>query len=183
VYSPPPRPKEKSYITFEGLMQNCLSRGTITVDEKGHLVVDPNFLSNPFDMRVAIETIRAILRISLSSKWKGDIKAMLWGPEIKWSPDLDIDGIPDEILAAFVRKVINHGNHQMSTLAMGKDDEGAVDKDFRLRGFDGLRVVDLSVCPILTNNHTQVNAYVIGEVAARKIIKENGGAIMNGKNA
>jgi choline dehydrogenase-like flavoprotein len=130
-------------------------------------------------MRVAIETIRAILRVSLSSKWKGNIKAMLWGPEIEWSPDMDIDGIPDEVLAAFVRKVINHGYHQMSTLAMGKDNEGAVDDHFRLRGVEGVRVVDLSVCPILTNNHTQVNAYVIAEVAARKIIKE---ANSNGKN-
>lgn len=127
-------------------------------------------------MRVAIETIRAILRISLSSKWKGNIKKMLWGPEIKWSPDMDIDGIPDHILAAFVRKVVNHGFHQMSTLAMGKSEDSAVDKDFKLRGVESLRVVDLSVCPILTNNHTQVNAYVIGEVAARKLIKWNGEA-------
>jgi len=147
----------------------------LTVDHKGEIVLDPNFLSHPFDMRVAIETIRAILRISLSSKWKGDIKALLWGPEIKWSPDMDIDGIPDDVLAAFVRKVVNHGYHQMSTLAMGRGDEGAVDKDFRLRGVEGVRVVDLSVCPLLTNNHTQVNVYVIGEVAARKLIKENGG--------
>lgn len=88
---------------------------------------------------------------------------------------MDIDGIPDDVLAAFVRKVVNHGYHQMSTLAMGRGDEGAVDKDFRLRGVEGVRVVDLSVCPLLTNNHTQVNVYVIGEVAARKLIKENGG--------
>jgi choline dehydrogenase-like flavoprotein len=128
-------------------------------------------------MRVAIETIRAILRISLSSKWKGDIKALLWGPEIEWSPDMDIDDIPDEVLAAFVRKVVNHGYHQMSTLAVGKADEGAVDKDFRLRGYESLRVADLSVCPILTNNHTQINMYVIGEVAARKLIRENGGNV------
>ena len=175
MYSPPPRPKEKSYITFEGLIQNCLSRGTLTLDDKETILLDPNFLSHPYDMRVAIETIRAILRISLSSKWKGDIKAMLWGPEITWSPDMDIDGIPDEVLAAFVRKVVNHGYHQMSTLVMGKGDSGAVDKDFKLRGIEGLRVVDLSVCPLLTNNHTQVNVYVIGEVAARKMIKEYGG--------
>jgi len=159
------------------LIQNCLSRGELTIDENGEVVLDPNFLSHPFDMRVAIETIRAILRISLSSKWKGDIKALLWGPEIKWSPDMDIESIPDEVLAAFVRKVVNHGYHQMSTLAMGKGDEGAVDKEFKLRGYEGLRIVDLSVCPILTNNHTQVNAYVIGEVAARKLVEENGGTV------
>lgn len=135
-------------------------------------MLDPNFLSHPFDMRVAIETIRAILRISLSSKWKGDIKALMWGPEIEWSPTMDVDALSDDVLAAFVRKVVNHGYHQMSTLAMGKGDTGAVDSEFRLRGVQRLRVVDLSVCPILTNNHTQVNAYVIGEIAARKIIME-----------
>lgn len=137
-------------------------------------MLDPNFLSHPFDMRVAIETIRAILRISLSSKWKGDIKALMWGPEIEWSPTMDVDALSDDVLAAFVRKVVNHGYHQMSTLAMGKGDTGAVDSEFRLRGVQRLRVVDLSVCPILTNNHTQVNAYVIGEIAARKIITEQG---------
>jgi hypothetical protein len=68
----------------------------------------------------------------------------------------------------------------MSTLAMGKEGEWAVDQDFRLRGIEGVRVVDLSACPILTNNHTEVNAYVIGEVAARKIIEEIGGAVTNG---
>jgi choline dehydrogenase-like flavoprotein len=126
-------------------------------------------------MRVAIETVRAILRISLSPIWEGNIKAMLWGPEIQWSSDLDIDGIPDEVLGAFVKNVVNHGYHQMSTLVMGKGKDSAVDSDFKLRGFQGLRVVDLSVCPILTNNHTQVNAYVIAEVAARKMVKEKGG--------
>jgi choline dehydrogenase-like flavoprotein len=154
-----------------------LSRGTLTLDETNAIILDPNFLSHPYDLRVAIETIRAILRISLSSKWKGDIKAMLWGPEIQWSPDMDIDAIPDDVLAAFVRKVVNHGYHQMSTLVMGKDYTSAVDKDFKLRGVEGVRVVDLSVCPLLTNNHTQVNAYVIGEVAARKMIMEYGGEV------
>jgi choline dehydrogenase-like flavoprotein len=90
---------------------------------------------------------------------------------------MDIDAIPDDVLAAFVRKVVNHGYHQMSTLVMGKDESSAVDKDFKLSGVEGVRVVDLSVCPLLTNNHTQVNAYVIGEVAARKMIMEYGGDV------
>ena len=123
-------------------------------------------------MRIAIETLRACLRVSLSTHWKGDIKAMLWGPDIEWSPTLDVDAIPDDVIAAFVRKALNQGYHQMSTLVMGKEGGGAVDSEFRLRETEGLRIVDLSVCPILTNNHTQVNVYVIGEVAARKMIKE-----------
>jgi len=99
--------------------------GTISYEKDG-LVVDPKFLSHPFDMRVAIKKIGAILRISLSSKWKGDITATLWGPEIKWSPNLDIDGIPDEAMSAFVKKkkkVVNHSYHEMSILVMGEGND------------------------------------------------------------
>jgi len=80
-----------------------------------------------------------------------------------------------------------------STVRMGKkEDKGAcVDTDFRVRGVKNLRVVDLSVIPllpkwvflfgvvesnklILCSNHTQSTAYLVGETAAEKIIKEYG---------
>lgn len=59
---------------------------------------------------------------------------------------------------------------------MGKkeDKSACVDTDFRVRGVHNLRVVDLSVLPLLPNNHTQSTAYLVGETAAEKIIKEYG---------
>lgn len=56
-----------------------------------------------------------------------------------------------------------------------KDDKGAVvDTDFRVRGVKNLMIVDLSVLPLLPNNHTQSTAYLVGETAAEKIIAEYG---------
>lgn len=63
----------------------------------------------------------------------------------------------------------------MSTCVMGKDEEGnkVVSKDFKVVGLEGLRVADMSVCPILTCNHTQVNAYLIGEGCADLVVSEH----------
>jgi choline dehydrogenase-like flavoprotein len=36
----------------------------------------------------------------------------------------------------------------------------------------GLRVADMSFCPILTCNHTQINAYLIGERCAEMVVRD-----------
>jgi len=37
-----------------------------------------------------------------------------------------------------------------------------------------LRVADVSICPVLPNNHTQSTAYLIGETIAEKMVAEYG---------
>lgn len=58
---------------------------------------------------------------------------------------------------------------------MGKDSDGeaCVDTAFRLVGTQGLRVADMSVCPLLPSNHTQSTAYIIGELAAERIVADH----------
>ena len=60
---------------------------------------------------------------------------------------------------------------------MGKEGEEnrVVDSEFKVVGVQGLRIADMSVCPILTTNHTQVNAYLIGERCAEVILGEGEG--------
>jgi choline dehydrogenase-like flavoprotein len=61
------------------------------------------------------------------------------------------------------------------TAAMGISVEDAVvDSKFRVFGVQGLRVVDLSVCPFVINAHTQCTAYVIGEIGAEVLAEEYG---------
>jgi choline dehydrogenase-like flavoprotein len=63
------------------------------------------------------------------------------------------------------------------TVCMGKGSnmrEECVDTSFKVIGLERLRVADMSVCPLITNNHPQVTAYVIGELAAEKFILEHG---------
>ncbi|QYS93346.1 GMC oxidoreductase [Trichoderma simmonsii] len=59
---------------------------------------------------------------------------------------------------------------------MGKldDDTACVGSDFCVIGVKNLRVADLSVVPMTLSNHTQASAYVIGEIAAQKLISAYG---------
>lgn len=47
-----------------------------------------------------------------------------------------------------------------------------VDPGLRVFGLKGLRVADLSVCPLTPNGPTQAPAYLVGQAAVGKIIKE-----------
>ena len=62
------------------------------------------------------------------------------------------------------------------TVKMGKseaeDIEACVDNNFRVFGIDNLRVADMSVVPVLTNNHTQTTAYLTGATLGDKLVVE-----------
>lgn len=59
------------------------------------------------------------------------------------------------------------------TVSMGtSSDTACVDSTFKVFGMEGLRVVDLSICPFVTNNHTQSTAFVVGELGAERLIKD-----------
>lgn len=59
----------------------------------------------------------------------------------------------------------------------GEEREGedvCVDPELRVNGVERLRVVDMSVYPIMPNNHTQSSAYLVGALAAEKLVREYG---------
>jgi choline dehydrogenase-like flavoprotein len=61
------------------------------------------------------------------------------------------------------------------TAIMGSNEkEAVVNNKFKVFGVEGLRVVDMSVCPFVINAHTQSTAYVLGEIGAEVLAKEYG---------
>jgi choline dehydrogenase-like flavoprotein len=62
------------------------------------------------------------------------------------------------------------------TVKMGKagEKDACVDSDFKVVGIENLRVADMSVVPVLTNNHTQATAYIAGASLADKLVAEYG---------
>ncbi|KAL9132931.1 MAG: hypothetical protein Q9175_005887 [Cornicularia normoerica] len=155
---------------FEG---NYAARGSVTLksaDSKDPPVIDPKFLAEPFDRRVAIEAVRETLKLlDLPHIAKEQVR-LAAGPEDR----------SDEAILNYVRKTAISMWHCSGTVRMGKKKEPGtcVDSNFQVCGVDGLRVVDMSVAPFLLrlslflSAHTQAAAYLIGETAAEKIIAE-----------
>ena len=72
----------------------------------------------------------------------------------------------DADLEDFLRRTTTQRCHAIGTCSMGIGDEAVVDAELRVRGIDGLRVVDASVMPTLTTGNTNAPTIMIGEKAA-----------------
>jgi choline dehydrogenase len=111
-----------------------------------------NFLGTEEDWAVQIAGIRKCLEI----REQAPLKAYERGPyQVP-------DGDSDEAIRAKVRETAHHLYHPVGTCAMGS----VVDAELRVRGIDGLRVVDASVMPTLTRGNTNAPTIMIAERAA-----------------
>jgi choline dehydrogenase len=73
-------------------------------------------------------------------------------------------------LDAFLRSTIMTGMHPASSCAMGSGAMAVVDAQLRVRGLEGLRVVDASVMPNVVRGNTNAPVIMIAEKAADMIL-------------
>ncbi len=80
----------------------------------------------------------------------------------------------DEALRAHVARTTFAVYHPVGTCRMGADEEAVVDEQLRVRGVQGLRVVDASVMPTVPRGNTNAPTIAIAERAA-DLIRERVG--------
>ena len=82
----------------------------------------------------------------------------------EWSPG---DAVRSrQALRAKARETLESLYHPVGSCRMGTDDDAVVDSELRVRGVDGLRVVDASVMPTLVRGNTNAPTIMIAERAS-----------------
>ncbi|MBX5192823.1 choline dehydrogenase [Rhizobium sp. NZLR3b] len=147
---------------------NPSSRGSVQVrsNRRGEAAaIAPNYLSTDEDRRIAADSIRQIRSI-VSQPALARYQPVEWKPGVEFQSDGD--------LAKLAGDIANTIFHPVGTARMGRDDDNmaVVDSRLRVRGIDGLRVVDASVMPTITSGNTSAPTMMIAEKAAGWIISD-----------
>jgi len=82
------------------------------------------------------------------------------GPEIQ-----DDAGLLD-----YMKETIQTSWHMVGTCRMGMDEGAVVDPQLRVRGIDGLRVIDSSVFPTIPSSNTNISTIATGEKGAELLL-------------
>jgi choline dehydrogenase len=136
------------------------SRGWVRIrsrDPREAPAIQPKYLSTEYDRRIMIEGAKFARRIVASPSFSPYVLD-------EYKPGRAVAS--DEQLLDAVRNAGSSGYHPVGTCRMGSDDAAVVDPQLRVRGVEGLRVVDASVMPVLVSGNTNAATLMIAEKAA-----------------
>ena len=144
------------------------SRGAVTLSGPGleHAPrIDPNYLATDEDRRVAVDSLRWARRIM------GQGALAAYQPEA-FRPGPDVEG--DTALLAAAKALATTIFHPVGTAAMGPDHDrmAVLDGRLRVRGVEGLRVIDASVMPAITSGNTNAPTVMIAEKGAAMVLED-----------
>jgi choline dehydrogenase len=133
------------------------SRGELTLgsaDPRAPPRLQPNYLERGYDRRLMIECVRLSRELFAQPAFRAYA-----GSELYPGADVQSD---DEILE-FVRRKAETIYHPIGTCKMGVDEMAVVDPALKVRGLEGLFVVDASIMPTLVSGNTNAPTIMIAE--------------------
>jgi len=119
-----------------------------------------NYLATEEDQRIALSGMRIVRRILSQPAFQPH------EPE-EIMPTARVAS--DEELLDYARNNIGSVFHPVGTCRMGQDTMAVTDERLRVRGFEGLRIVDASVMPTITSGNTNAPVIMIAEKGAEMI--------------
>jgi choline dehydrogenase len=142
------------------------SRGSLRIKSADPTVppeIRINYLATETDRAAFIEGLKVLRKILSAPALKPYVaEEVAPGPKIS----------SDEELLSFCRRTGSTVYHPTSTCRMGNDPLAVVDQRLRLRGIEGLRVVDASVMPDLMSGNTNAPTIMIAEKASDMILED-----------
>jgi len=155
-------------VTLNACHLRPRSRGTVrlqSANPKDMPLIDPNYLSDPYDREMSIRGLKLVQEILAQSALSKYILAeRLPGPEVK----------TDEDYFNFICVHSKTSHHCAGTCRMGADDAAVLNPRLQFNGIEGLRVADASIMPTVNSSNTNAPSIMIGEKAADMIKQDHG---------
>ena len=140
------------------------SRGYVriaTADPFASPEIQPNYLADPRDLDALVQGVRAVRLLFATEPLAKYVAAeTLPGPQVETI----------EQLAEFAR---SHGStlyHPVGSCRMGTGEDAPLDPQLRVKGTEGLRVIDASAMPAMVSGNTYAAAIMIAEKGAEAVL-------------
>ena len=153
-------------ITVSVCNLNPTSRGSVRIgsaDFRDAPKIAPNYLDTEEDRKVAADSLRQVRQI-LAQPAMAQYQPVEFKPGVQYQSDDELVKLAGDIASTIF--------HPVGTVKMGRTDDNtaALDPHLRVKGVQGLRVVDASVMPNITSGNTNAPTLMIAEKAAAWIL-------------
>lgn len=156
-------------VTFTSCLLRPKARGSVklrSADPAALPLVDCNFFGDPDDLRLTIASLRYARTVLETEPFKSKVaEELLPGAALQ----------DDAALTTFCGQTVKTNYHPVGSARMGPDGDtrSVVDGRLRVRGVEGLRVIDCSIIPQIPSGNTNAPAMAIGSKAAELIAADN----------
>ncbi len=147
-------------VTMGPVLVSPKSRGEVTLkssDPGAKPSIVTNSMSDPEDLDAMVHGVKLARQIAGTEPLASKVSREIYPGAEAFSDEAIEDDIRDRTELLY---------HPVGTCRMGSDDEAVLDPELKVKGIDGLRVVDASVMPLIPGGNTNAPTIMVAEKAA-----------------